>query len=146
MPYRVVKTFGNDRGYSCAFRQRNAKSHCRHLHGYALGFEFTIEADVLDERNWVFDFGGFDAIKEFLSNTFDHTVAIAKDDTMLSNLLVPGSAKDLVNLRFMDEVGCEAFAKYVFDFSKYIVKSKSARLVSVRVFEHCGNSAIYEEK
>ena len=110
-----------------------------------MGFEFTIEADVLDERNWVFDFGGFKEVKKFLEDTFDHTVAISKHDSMLSQLLISGSSKDLVDIRFMDEVGCEAFAKYVFDSTKNILKSDTARLVSVRVFEHSGNSASYHE-
>ena len=53
MKYRVIKTYGNETGLSCAFRQWKATSHCSLIHGYALGFEVTFEASELDKRNWV---------------------------------------------------------------------------------------------
>ncbi len=70
--YRVTKTYGNERGLSCAFRQWRADSHCRLIHGYSLGFRFTFEARKLDERNWVYDFGDMGFIKDFLEDNFDH--------------------------------------------------------------------------
>ena len=51
MTYRVTKTYGNERGLSCAFRQWKAESHCRLIHGYSLGFRFVFEAETLDHRN-----------------------------------------------------------------------------------------------
>ena len=57
MKYRVTKTYGNERGLSCAFRQWRADSHCNLIHGYSLGFRFVFEAAQLDDRNWVYDFG-----------------------------------------------------------------------------------------
>ena len=45
-------------GFSTVFRQWKAKgTHCRFLHGYAISFKVDFEGD-LDERNWVWDFGG----------------------------------------------------------------------------------------
>ena len=56
--FRSTKTYGHEMGFSCAFRQHRADSHCRLVHGYALAFHFEFEATELDVRNWVVDFGG----------------------------------------------------------------------------------------
>ena len=34
MKHKSTKTYGNDRGFSCAFRQALADSHCSLIHGY----------------------------------------------------------------------------------------------------------------
>ena len=61
-----TKTYGTDRGLSCTFRQAGAThSHCSLLHGYSIGIKLVFECDELDERNWVFDFGG---LKEYRSS------------------------------------------------------------------------------
>ena len=45
-------------GYSTCFRQWKAEdTHCKFLNGYGVSFEVTFSGD-LDERNWIFDFGG----------------------------------------------------------------------------------------
>ena len=55
--FKSTKTYGHDLGFSAAFRQWRADSHCKYIHGYALAFRFEFEADELDVRNWVVDFG-----------------------------------------------------------------------------------------
>ena len=75
-----TKTYGAERGYAVAYRQWRADSHCRLIHGYALSFHFEFEADDLDARNWVCDFGGFRTLKETLDDWFDHTCLVAEDD------------------------------------------------------------------
>ena len=57
--YKVTKKFGHDRGYSCAFRQWNAQSNCKYIHGYSLAFEVGLSSNQLNEQNWVYDFGNF---------------------------------------------------------------------------------------
>ena len=45
-------------GFSTVFRQWKAKeTHCRFLHGYGISFKVYFEGE-LDEKNWVWDFGG----------------------------------------------------------------------------------------
>ena len=45
-------------GFSTVFRQWKAETtHCKYLHGYGVSFKLWFEGD-LDERNWVWDFGG----------------------------------------------------------------------------------------
>ena len=143
--YRSIKTYGNERGLSCAFRQWRADSHCNLIHGYSLGFRITFEAAELDERNWVYDFGDCKWIKKYLDEVFDHTLAIAEDDPELK--VFKGLEKfDLANVVVMKGVGCEMFAEHVYNYISSKVYSDTKGRVSVysvEVFEHGANSAIY---
>ena len=143
--YRSTKTYGNDRGLSCAFRQWRADSHCNKLHGYSLGFRFTFEAATLDERNWVYVFGDCKWIKKYLDEIFDHTLAIAEDDPEL-NTFKTLHGKGLVNLFTFKGVGCEKFAEHVYNYVSpkvYTDTKGRVSVYSVEVFEHGANSAIY---
>ena len=148
--YRVTKTYGNEKGLSCAFRQWRAESHCRLINGYSLGFKITFEAKELDKRNWVYDFGDMKFIKEFLEENFDHVFAVAKDDPERKALEGSNSViKDIANVRILNNVGCEAFAEYVFDYVAKEIQERSkerVRVVSVECFEHGSNSAIFGSK
>ena len=44
--YRSTKTYGNERGLSCAFRQWRADSHCNLIHGYSLGFVLHLKLQL----------------------------------------------------------------------------------------------------
>jgi 6-pyruvoyltetrahydropterin/6-carboxytetrahydropterin synthase len=150
MPYRITKTFGHERGLSCCFRQWRAESHCRFLHGYALAVEFTIEAKSLNPQNWVFDFGDFKEIKEWLEEKFDHKLIVAEDDPLLPLYKgnFTGEFKDFADMVIMEKVGCEAFAHYIFNHCANIIGRATrlrARLVAVKVSEHGANSATYNE-
>jgi 6-pyruvoyltetrahydropterin/6-carboxytetrahydropterin synthase len=145
--YYSTKTYGNEQGLSCCFRQWKADSHCSKLHGYAIGVRFTFECDRLDDRSWVVDFGGLKEVKDFLSSMFDHTVLVARDDPSLPYFSEMESS-GLLDLRIVDSVGCESFARLIYDRVSVLIAenyelNRSARLYSVEVFEHGSNSAIY---
>ena len=142
MKYQVIKTYGNETGHSCAFRQWRANSHCNLIHGYALGFEITFEAEELDDRNWVIDFGDLGVLKQYLKNTFDHTTVIAEDDPMIGHFIELEN-NSLIDLRVMSNVGCEAFAQEVYEFCRERYESQRVSVKSVRVFEHGANSAVF---
>ena len=158
-----TKTYGNDRGLSCCFRQHRAThSHCSLLHGYSIGVKLIFECDTLDERNWVMDFGGLKELKSWLEYMFDHTLIIAEDDPQLELFetldKISGGYDDLgvCDLRIVPAVGCEGFAELCYAAMENILEDlkkenkgrypvgKSVKLVSVEVFEHAANSAIYE--
>ena len=146
MKYYSTKTFGNDRGLSCAFRQWKADSHCNQIHGYSLGFRFIFEAEQLDERNWVYDFGDTKWIKAYLEETYDHTMAVAEDDPMLDTFKELDE-QNICTIRIMPAVGCEKFAEITYLDVAPLVSARTknrVRLKSVEVFEHGANSAIYE--
>ena len=134
-------------GYSTAFRQwRAAHSHCSFLHGYAIKFKVTF-AGKLDELNWVCDFGSFkrNGIKEYMTYMFDHTTIIAADDPSLEDFKKLAK-KNLIQLRVMDDVGCEKFAEFVFNYlNEKILKETDGRVSvhKVQCWEHSENMAEY---
>lgn len=170
--YYSTKTYGNDRGLSCCFRQwRSSHSHCSLLHGYSIGIKLIFESETLDSRNWVFDFGGLKAFKDWSEYMFDHTLVVAEDDPHLDKfkelaLLGKQDQGGICDIRIVEAVGCEKFAELVFNEMNKILKTfqngetyylptgnkystrypvgEDVILKSAEVFEHAGNSAIYE--
>lgn len=146
MPYRSTKTYGHDIGLSCCFRQPGAGSHCRFLHGYALSFHFVFEAKELDENNWVIDFGSLKPLRRELETRFDHKLVICEDDPHYDTLMELHRL-DLADVRVVQAVGCEAFAKEAFEVADMFLlladQEDRVRVVSVEVREHGANSAIY---
>jgi 6-pyruvoyltetrahydropterin/6-carboxytetrahydropterin synthase len=134
-------------GLSCAFRQwRSTQSHCRFLHGYALSVHLKFEADDLDERNWVVDFGGLKQLKEWLVQTFDHKTVVADDDPEIS-WFREAHRRGVIDLVTVPAVGCERFAQLVWTVANAWLQDNDyaprCRVVEVEVREHGANSAIY---
>ena len=136
-------------GYSVAFRQWRAKhSHCQYLHGYAMKFKVTFMGQ-LDPLNWVCDFGSFkrNGIKKHMAYLFDHTTIVAKDDPMLPHFKALAK-HNLIQLRIFDDVGCEKFAKYVYEYINKKVQIETdgrVKVLKVESFEGgTNNSAIYQ--
>lgn len=131
---------------SCAFRQPQATSHCRFLHGYQLKAKFWFEAEHLDENNWVVDFGSLKELKQLLKNQFDHTTCISKYDPHADKFLELEKA-GVCDLRIMDGVGIEKFAEFCFDAANNfvgVITKLRCRCTQVEVFEHQDNSAVYK--
>ena len=144
--HRSIKTYGNEVGLSCCFRQWRADSHCNKLHGYSLGFRFTFESAILDEHNWVYDFGGCKWIKEYLQSEFDHKLVVAKDDPKLEKILQLLNF-NIADVNVMDDVGCEKFAEWVYKHVEPRIHKETKGRVSlfrVECFEHNANSASYQ--
>ena len=141
--YRSYKEFN---GYSTAFRQHKADSHCRIIHGYALRFKVWFDGE-LDHRNWVVDFGCFkrNGVKDWFKNMFDHTTIVAKDDPAIL-LFEEMDKQGLIQLRIMEDVGCEKFAEYVFKYLNKKVKEETkdrVKVHKVQCWEHGENMAEY---
>ena len=131
---------------SCAFRQPEAGSHCRFIHGYRLKAKFWFEAEHLDENNWVVDFGGLKGLKKVLESQFDHTTCISRTDPKLDMFKKLRDA-GVCDLRVMDGVGIEKFAEWCHTTANDHVNeltSGRCRCSKVEVFEHENNSAIFE--
>lgn len=147
MTFQSTKTYGNHIGISAAFRQWKAHSHCRLVHGYALGFKFIFEAAELDDKNWVVDFGGLKPLRKMLEDTFDHKVIVSEDDPHI-DYFKQGQALGVMELSIVPAGGCEKFAELVYlKTEQWLMETGIAprcRLVSVEVFEHGANSAIYK--
>ena len=153
MKFQSTKVFD---GYSTVFRQWRAEgTHCRFLHGYGISFKITFEGD-LDERNWVWDFGGMKRAinkiddmspKEWMDYMFDHTFLVAEDDPFLESFRKMNEA-EVAQVRVVPATGAEQFAKYVYEkVSEFILieTDNRVRVVNVEFRENNKNSAIYGE-
>ena len=142
-------------GFSTVFRQWRAEgTHCRFLHGYGVSFKVWFEGD-LDERNWVWDFGGMKRAKgtidgmtpkAWMDHMFDHTLVVAEDDPELQSFRDMDS-RGVVQLRIVPATGAERFAKFVYDKLNDFVQEETAgrvRISKVEFMEHSKNSAIYQ--
>jgi 6-pyruvoyltetrahydropterin/6-carboxytetrahydropterin synthase len=142
-------------GFSCVFRQWKAEgTHCRFLHGYGVSFRVWFEGE-LDERNWVWDFGGMKRAKgtidnmspkEWMEYMFDHTLIVAEDDPGISGFKTMDKL-GIAQVRVLPAVGAEQFAKYIFEkLNTFVQEETSGRVKVVRVefMENSKNTAIYE--
>jgi 6-pyruvoyltetrahydropterin/6-carboxytetrahydropterin synthase len=152
MKFQATKLFD---GYSACFRQWKAEgTHCRFLHGYAVSFRVWFEGE-LDERNWVWDFGGMKRAKgtidgmnpkAWMDYMFDHTMIIAEDDPFIESFRLMGQA-GAAQVRILPAVGAEKFAEYIYNkLQAFVSEETGGRVSVVRVefLENGRNTAIYE--
>ena len=150
--YQSTKVFD---GFSCIFRQWKAEgTHCKFLHGYGVSFKVWFEGD-LDERNWVWDFGGMKRAKgtidgmnpkAWMDYMFDHTTIVAEDDPNI-NLFKAMDESNIIQLRILPAVGAEQFANYLWvKLNNFIQEETDGRVkvVQVEFREHEKNTAFYK--
>jgi len=98
-----------------AYRQHRAESHCNKIHGYAMSFKFYFEADTLDARNWVMDYGSLKPLKNHLEDWFDHTCLVAEDDPEFKTFeMLQG--KSLIKMCVVAKTGCEGLAEWLYEW------------------------------
>jgi len=153
MKFQSTKLFD---GYSACFRQWKAEgTHCRFLHGYAVSFRVWFEGE-LDERNWVWDFGGMKRAKgningltpkAYFDYLLDHTTIVAEDDPYMDQFLQM-HIDGVIQLRVLPATGCERFAEYLYEKINTFLSEETngrVRATKVEVYEHERNSASYGE-
>ena len=141
-------------GFSCVFRQWKAEStHCRFLHGYGVSFKVWFEGE-LDDRNWVWDFGGMKRAKTqidgmspkaWMDHMFGHTFIVAEDDPFLKSFQKMEGA-GVAQVRVVPATGAERFAQYIFEKINPFVQEETngrVKVMKVEFREHGKNSAIY---
>ena len=143
-------------GFSTVFRQWKATTtHCRFVHGYGISFKVYFEGD-LDERNWVWDFGGMKRAKtqidgkspkEWMDYMFDHTLVVAEDDPELLAFQQMDKA-GVAQVRVIPATGAEKFAEYIYNKLNKFVDTETegrVRVTKVKFMEHGKNAAYYSE-
>ncbi len=143
-------------GFSTVFRQWKAENtHCRFLHGYGVSFKVYFEGE-LDERNWVWDFGGMKRAKtqidgkspkEWMDYMFDHTVIVAEDDPGMGGWKTMDGL-GVIQLRVIPATGAEKFAEYIYNKLSEFVKTETegrVKVTKVKFMEHGKNAAYYSE-
>jgi 6-pyruvoyltetrahydropterin/6-carboxytetrahydropterin synthase len=141
-------------GYSTIFRQWKAENtHCKYIHGYGISFRLWFEGE-LDERNWVWDFGGMKRAngtidgmnpKAWFDYMFDHTCLVAEDDPGIKGFETMNSL-DVIQLRKLPAVGAERFAEFVYNkVNPFVLEETNGRvrISKVEFFENERNSAIF---
>ncbi len=119
--------------------------HCRYVHGHNYSFEFVFNAHHRDANGFVVDFGKLEQIKNYLKETYDHKLLIAKDDPYVGffeNMNLLG----LCDLRVVDNTSAEGMAESVYEYVSELLKLAYGTRVwvaSVRVYEDSRNSAIF---
>jgi 6-pyruvoyltetrahydropterin/6-carboxytetrahydropterin synthase len=150
--FRSTKVFD---GYSTVFRQWRAEgTHCRFLHGYGVSFKVWFEGE-LDERNWVWDFGGMKRAKgtidgmnpkAWMDYMFDHTTIVAEDDPHLETFKQMNN-EGIIQLRIIPAVGAEQFSNYLWVKLNNFIQEETdgrVRVVQVEFREHEKNTAFYK--
>ena len=143
-------------GFSTVFRQWKAKTtHCQYIHGYGVSFKVYFEGE-LDERNWVWDFGGMKRAKTLIDGRqpkawmdymFDHTMIMAEDDPKLPAFQQMDAA-GVAQVRIIPGTGAEKFAEYIYNKLNEFVKTETdnrVRVIKVKFMEHGKNAAYYVE-
>ncbi len=149
--YQSTKLFD---GFSTCFRQWKAETtHCKFLHGCGVSFRLWFEGD-LDERNWVWDFGGMKRAKggidgmnpkAYFDWLLDHTVIVAEDDPFKNDFLKMNDV-GIAQVRVVPATGAERFAEFLYNkINKFIQEETDGRvnITKVEFYEHSKNSAIY---
>ena len=143
-------------GFSTVFRQWKAETtHCRFVHGYGISFKVYFEGD-LDERNWVWDFGGMKRAKtqidgkspkEWMDYMFDHTLIVAEDDPFIKAFQQMEEA-GVAQVRIIPATGAEKFVEYIYNKLNEFVDTETegrVRVTKVKFMEHGKNAACYVE-
>ena len=151
--YQSSKVFD---GFSTVFRQWKAETtHCRFVHGYGIAFKVYFEGG-LDERNWVWDFGGMKRAKtkidgkspkEWMDYMFDHTLVVAEDDPYI-NAFKEMDKAGVAQVRVIPATGAEKFAEYIYNkLNKFVDTETEGRVkvTKVKFMEHGKNAAYYSE-
>jgi 6-pyruvoyltetrahydropterin/6-carboxytetrahydropterin synthase len=150
--YQSTKVFD---GFSCVFRQWKAEgTHCKYVHGYGVSFKVWFEGE-LDEKNWVWDFGGMKRAKgtidgmnpkAWMDYMFDHTMIIAEDDPFIESFKLMGQA-GAAQVRILPAVGAEKFAEYIFNKVNDFVQIETdgrVKVTKVEFREHDRNTASFK--
>ena len=141
-------------GFSTVFRQWKATTtHCRFVHGYGISFKVYFEGE-LDQRNWVWDFGGMKRAKTLIDGKspkawmdymFDHTLVVAEDDPELKAFQQMDDA-GVAQVRIIPATGAEKFAEYIYNKLNEFVDAETegrVKVTKVKFMEHGKNAAYY---
>lgn len=149
MSNTITKSFGD---FPAAHRQPFHGGHCAQIHGHNWEFEVSIYCldNQLDGNGFVFDFGAFGPVKEWLRQNFDHTLLLQSNDPKLDDLLETigmDGTLGVARIIVLPSVSCEGLARMFFEYMERFIKEqvgdRQVNVVSVTVREDGKNSATY---
>ena len=141
-------------GFSTVFRQWRAEgTHCRFLHGYGTSVKVWFEGE-LDEKNWVWDFGGMKRAKGTIDGMnpkawfewlLDHTLIVAEDDPFI-NAFKEMDGAGVAQVRVIPATGAERFAEFIYNKVNPFIQEETqgrVKVLKVEFREHEKNTAVY---
>ncbi len=104
-----------------------------------------LSAEELDANGFIFDFGKFKLIKQWLEDNLDHACVLCANDPILGQI----HDSPFFKLHIVKDASCEGLATYLFEvFNKMIQEETNGRagLVRLTVFEDSKNSATVDKR
>ncbi|MEO5656992.1 MAG: 6-carboxytetrahydropterin synthase [Nitrospiria bacterium] len=131
--YRVTKRLTFCYGH----RLMDYDGKCRVPHGHNGVVEIELQAEGLDRRGMVYDFGEIkDAVKAWLDRELDHRMLLRTDDPLVPVLRQMGEPFVVM----AENPTAEAIAKLIYDFTK----AQGFPLTQVRLWETETSCATYD--
>lgn len=131
--YKVTKRLTFCYGH----RLMDYEGKCRVPHGHNGVVEIELQAEVLDRRGMVFDFGEIkDAVKAWLDRELDHRMLLRADDPLAAVLQNMGEPCLLMK----ENPTAEAIARLIYEFTK----GQGFPLTQVRLWETETSYATYD--
>lgn len=128
-----------------AHRQFRHDGHCALIHGHNWSFKFTFTCDVVDENNFIVDFGKMQWLKSFLT-IFDHACIFCEDDPR-REVFEEMQKEKIMRCIFLRDCSCEGLAQFLMTQVNALIvdidslADRGVRLIEVTVFEDSKNSA-----
>lgn len=136
--YTIEKTFPE---YPAAHRQPFHDGHCALIHGHNWTFKVGLRSETLDGNGFVYDFGHFKWLKEWLNYMFDHTLLLQANDPELTT--IETRIGEFSAIRIVNSVSAEGLAELVYNYIRYEKPELAHMLAYVTVEEDSKNSATY---
>lgn len=146
----VTKSY---RDFPAAHRQHNHKGHCRYIHGHNWGWDIEFSCQKLDDCGFVIDVGTLQKVKDYLIQTFDHTLLLNEDDPFRERLQSKGFGlgDGFADIVLVPNCGMEGLAKLVFETVNYLIQDtqelpgadRGLVVTKVTCWEDSKNSATY---
>lgn len=145
--FSVTKTFENLPVAHCQFQDINddgTPGACSALHGYDRSVTIEISADQLDEYGWVFPFGAFKKVRNWLEFYFDHTSVFPANDPRLDAIRVGIDSGFVGTARILPYgVSMEMSSLFLFEqANRYIYEASGERacITKIEFREHQKNA------
>lgn len=152
MRFKALKSFPN---MPCAHQQwfdtdesgLPMTGGCARYHGYDRSVDLEIEGQI-DSHGWVFPFGKFKQVRQFLEYYFDHTALAQANDPRYNELISFNDRNGFFNLRTLPYgVSMEMSALFIWEHvNRYIYHVTDGRcaLTKVTCREHEKNASCLE--
>lgn len=131
--FSVTKEFSFDSAHRLV---NGYKGKCANIHGHTWRVRLTITGDTLNQYGFLWDFGDFKPIKEFIDQELDHAMLVAHTDEQMRLFCAANNQKYYV---IPDNPTSENIARHLFERGRAL----GLPLSMVEIDETCTCKAWY---